>query len=267
MSLGDRMKLYERREAGRRCMPLLPICARIDGKRFSRWTEGLARPYDERLSNLMQGVTARLVRETQARIGYTQSDEISLVFHSETHAAQVFMDGRIQKLTSILASMTTAYFNAGLAELLPERAGQPAIFDCRVWTLPSREEAANAVLWRERDATKNAISMAARHYYSHSEIEGKTAKQQQELLFQAGVNFNDYPAFFKRGSFYARRERARPFSATELEQLPPRHDARENPDMVVVRHEIVRLDMPPFDKVTNRAAVIFDGADPELADT
>ena len=33
-ALGDRMKLYERMEAGRRCLPLLPICARIDGKRF-----------------------------------------------------------------------------------------------------------------------------------------------------------------------------------------------------------------------------------------
>ncbi len=258
------MKLYERRETGRRCMPLLPICARIDGKRFSKWTAGLARPYDERLSTLMQEVTATLVRETQARIGYTQSDEISLVFHSDSANSQVFMDGRIQKLTSILASMTTAYFNAGAATHLPERCEHPAVFDCRVWTLPSLEEAANTVLWRERDATQNAISMATRHYHSHAEVDGKTANEQQEMLFRAGGNFNDYPPFFKRGSFYARRESARPFTAEELEALPERHDARLNPELVVVRHAVVRLDMPPFDKVKNRAAVIFEGAEPRV---
>jgi hypothetical protein len=56
-ALGDRMKLYGRIEAGRRCLPLLPICARIDGKRFSRFTQGLERPYDQRLSRLMVDVT------------------------------------------------------------------------------------------------------------------------------------------------------------------------------------------------------------------
>ena len=265
MSLGDRMKLYERRETGRRCMPLLPICARIDGKRFSRWTAGLERPYDARLSALMQHVCAQLVRETQALVGYTQSDEISLVYQATSPDSQVFMDGRIQKLTSVLASMATAWFNAAVPEHLPERSAAPAIFDCRVWTLPSREEAANTFLWRERDATKNAVSMATRHYYSHAQVDGKTSAEQQELLFQAGVNFNDYPAFFKRGSFFARRRFERPFSPAELEQLPPRHAARTNPELQVARSEVQRLDVPPFDKVRNRVEFIFEGAVPEIA--
>lgn len=51
--LGQRMKVYEGRETGRRCMPQLPVCARIDGKRFSQWTKGLERPFDARLSHLM----------------------------------------------------------------------------------------------------------------------------------------------------------------------------------------------------------------------
>lgn len=259
------MKDYERQEAGRRCLPLLPICARIDGKRFSRWTSGLARPYDERLSALMRDVTHRLVLETQARVGYTQSDEITLVFYSSTTASQVFLDGRIQKLTSILASMATAWFNAGVGERIPERRDRPAVFDCRVWTVPTLDEAANALLWRERDATKNAISMAARCHYSHGELDGRTSGEQQELLFRAGINFNDYPAFFKRGTFFARRRVARPFSADELAALPERHEARRNPDLVVERTDVRALDMPPFDKVANRVAVLFEGADPSTA--
>lgn len=67
--LGDRMKLYEMAEAGRKCMPLLPIVARIDGRSFSRFTQGLERPFDRRLSGLMIETVKFLVRETGAACG------------------------------------------------------------------------------------------------------------------------------------------------------------------------------------------------------
>lgn len=264
-SLGDRMKGYEKIESGRRFLPLLPICARIDGKRFSRFTAGLQRPYDQRLSDLMVAVTRYLVEESQARVGYTQSDEISLLYCSDSHHDQVFLDGRVQKMTSILAAMATARFNALLAEYVPERAGKTALFDCRVWAVPNREEAANTFLWREQDATKNSISMAARHYYSHDELNNKTGAEMQEMLFRKGVNWNDYPAFFKRGTFVQRRLVRRPFTAEELAALPPLHNARKKPDLVIERGHIATLDMPPFGRVQNRVAVLFDGAQPELA--
>lgn len=77
--MGDRLKSYEGVEADRRGMPFLPLCIRLDGKGFSKWTAKLRRPFDERLSTLMKDVTKHLVAVTNARIGYTQSDEISLV--------------------------------------------------------------------------------------------------------------------------------------------------------------------------------------------
>jgi len=265
-SLGDRMKLYERVEAGRRLLPLLPICARIDGKRFSKFTAGLARPYDERLSRLMIDVTCYLVEHTAARVGYTQSDEISLLFCAETFDQQVFLDGRVQKMTSILASMATARFATLLGERIPERAGHLALFDARVWNLPNRDEAANVFLWREQDAAKNSIAMAARHYYPHAALDGKDGPAMHELLFQQGVNWNDYPAFFKRGTFVQRRTSARPFSADELAALPPRHAAHRDPGLLVERSEVRPLDLPPLGRVTNRVDVLFDGAAPALAD-
>jgi tRNA(His) guanylyltransferase len=261
--LGDRMKGYEAMEAGRRCMPLLPICARIDGKRFSRLTAGLARPYDERLSRLMTDVTRHLVETTNARVGYTQSDEISLLWHADGPGQQVFLDGRIQKLTSILASLATARFNAALAERISECGGQQAVFDCRVWTVPNRVEASNVFLWREQDASKNSISMAARHYYPHAEVDGKDAAAMHELLFAKGVNWNDYPEFFKRGSFVQRRVIRRLFRVEELAQLPERHEARRDPNLVVERHEVRVVEMPPFGRVRNRVEVLFDGAEPK----
>ncbi len=261
-AFGDRMKLYEKAEAGRRCLPLLPVCARIDGKRFKRFTRGMERPYDKRLTDIMIEVTHFLVAETDALMGYTQSDEISLVWYSADIKSQIFFDGRIQKMVSILAAMTSVRFNRLVAARFPDRAEREPIFDCRVWAVPTPVEAANVFLWRERDATKNSISMAARHYYSHNELHEKSGSEMQEMLFQKGVNWNDYPAFFKRGTFIQKRVVTRAFTAEELALLPEKHAARKNPDLVVERSEIRRLDMPPFGQVSNRVGVIFHGEEP-----
>lgn len=73
-ALGNRMKWYERRYTLHTLMPMIPIMVRIDGVSFSRFTRGLKKPYDERLSQLMIDTTKYLVAETGARCGYTQSD-------------------------------------------------------------------------------------------------------------------------------------------------------------------------------------------------
>lgn len=68
--LGDRMKRYERQETAQTFCPNTWLYVRIDGRGFSKFTKGLKRPYDERLSNLMVKTTEYLVSETNARVGY-----------------------------------------------------------------------------------------------------------------------------------------------------------------------------------------------------
>jgi tRNA(His) 5'-end guanylyltransferase len=264
-ALGDRMKMYEMAEAGRRLLPLLPAVARIDGRSFSSFTRGLRRPYDERLSHLMVDTVKYLVQETNAVCGYAQSDEITLVWYSPTLATQIFFDGRIQKMVSVLAGMTSSYFLYRLAVdrvLPPEYAARLPHFDCRVWSLPTLEEAANCLLWREWDATKNSISMAAQEHYSDRELLGKNSSEKQEMLFQKGVNWNDFPDLFKRGTFVQRRKVLRKFTTEEMDKLPPKHAARTNPDLVVERSEVAVIPMPPFTRVVNRVGVIFRGEEP-----
>lgn len=265
-ALGDRMKEYERVEAGRRAPPGLPILARLDGKAFHTFTKGLERPFDVRLHDLMDATTRHLVKESGALIGYTQSDEISLLFHAATPRSELFLGGRFQKLTSILASMATACFNRHLAQALPEKADKLALFDCRAWVVPSLEEAANTLLWRELDATKNSIAMAAQTKISHGDLQGKNTREMQELLLaRHGIDWNDYPARSQRGAWFHRIEITRAFTADELELLPPLHAARSNPDLQVVRHDIRPLAMPPFVRVKNRVGVIFHGEAPITA--
>lgn len=67
-SLGDRMKVYEYHETNRRFLPNLPIYARIDGHGFSRFTRGMQRPYDERMSRAMVATAGALVEKTHATL-------------------------------------------------------------------------------------------------------------------------------------------------------------------------------------------------------
>lgn len=264
-NFGDRMKDYECRETERRFMPLLPIYARIDGRCFSGFTAGLERPYDMRITRLMVETTKFLVEETHARIGYTQSDEISLVWLQDRYDSEPLFGGKIQKTVSVLAGMASAKF-AILAICAGEEMYDRAVkrvpgFDCRVFQLPNRTEAANAFLWREQDATKNAVSMAARSFFSHKSLHGKSGPEMQEMMFAEGQNFNDYPAFFKRGTFVRRVTVERPFTDEELARIPDKH--RPEPDVMVTRSEVAELDMPRFTTVTNREGVIFDGEPPK----
>jgi tRNA(His) guanylyltransferase len=263
---GTRMKEYEGVEAGRRFLPMLPVCARLDGKCFHNYTAHLPRPYDVRLHNCFVEVTRELVEETNAVMGYTQSDEITLCWYSPEYKSQIWFDGRIQKMCSVLASMCTAVFNreaemACINDTL-------AFFDCRVWQLPTLEEAANSFLFREQDATKNAISMAASSMFSHKQLMNKCGAEMQEMMFQQKkVNFNEYPAWFKRGTFIQRRHEMTKFSAEELDRLPAKHEARKNPDLMIERSKVKQVEMPKFSTVTNRVGVIFNGEDPKVATT
>lgn len=260
-NFGDRMKAYEAAETERHFMPMLPIYARIDGRCFSAFTRGMDRPYDEHMSEAMMATTATLVEKTHARMGYTQSDEISLVWLADNPKSDVFFSGKVQKTVSVLAALATAAFTRAILDSpLADLAGRMPHFDARAFSLPSRTEAANAFLWRELDATKNAVSMAARAYYSHKALHGKSGPEMQEMLFAKGINFNDYPAFFKRGTFLRRVTRERTMTEAERMVIPEKH--RPPADATFERSSVERVAMPRFSKVTNREAVIFDGAEP-----
>ena len=259
-SLGDRMKWYEKRYS-HQVMPMIPVLARVDGRSFSRFTRNLARPYDERLIQLMVGTTKFLVEETNACCGYTQSDEISLVWLTEDPNAELFFGGKLSKMISVVGSLATAWFNHNLADCLPEKAGQLPVFDNRVWEVPVMYEAANYFVWREQDATRNSVSMAARSVYSHNECHGKDSSELQEMLFQKDINWNDYPRHFKRGTYVRKRTVDRPFTPEELENLPLKHHARTNPELVVQRSVVMEEDFPPITQIVNREDVLLFGKD------
>lgn len=201
--IGDRMKGdYESRaqtHLPRRTHTLI----RIDGKAFHTYTRGLERPYDKRFMDDMAETTRYLCQEIQgARIGYTQSDEISvLVTDFATRQTQAWFDGNVQKIVSIAASLATAKFNA----IRTDRS-KLALFDARVFTIPQDLEVINYFLWRQRDAVRNSISMLAQAYFSAKQLHGKSTNAMQNMLWtEHGVNWNDEDPRFKRGTIVVPR--------------------------------------------------------------
>jgi tRNA(His) guanylyltransferase len=260
--LDDRCKGFELAEAGRRAMRGLPLLARLDGRAFHTFTRGLPRPFDPGMSRAMIETARYLVQEMLALVAYTQSDEITLAWYEPVASASTYaFDGRFQKLASVLAGMASARFIQLIAEHVPSKARETPHFDCRVWQVPTLTEATEVFVWREDDATKNSITMAALSCYSDREIDGKTSADKQELLFLKGINWNEYPAFFKRGTYLRRRSVERILSDEERARIPEPH--RPPPGAVVQRTQIAELEMPPIRRVSNAAAVLFEGAVPE----
>jgi len=206
MQLGDRIKLYEKAETSDKFMPLLPIYARIDGRSFSNFTRTMKKPFDMDMSIIMQEVTKYLVKETGACIGYTQSDEISLVYLQKSMESDVFFSGKKQKMVSVLSALATAKFIELALKAYPEECSKSLpVFDCRMFQVPSKIEAVNCFVWRNQDAVRNSISMAAYANFSHSALQGKSTNEKLDmLLIEKGINWNEYPKLFKEGTFFQR---------------------------------------------------------------
>lgn len=258
-TLGDRMKSYEALEANRKAMNTLPTICRLDGRAFHTFCRGMTKPFDINFIGLMNEVTAFLVDQLNATIGYVQSDEITLAFPIES----ILFDGRYQKINSIAAGLASSKFNQLLPQYFSNKADKLQVFDARCWQVPSKQEACNAFLWRENDATKNSISMLAQSKFSHSELQNKNTSQMHEMLFQKfNINWNDLPARLKRGSYFRKESIQTPVSEELAKTLTENN--LSVPEFVI-RSRVVEVDMPPFGTVVNKVEVVFDKAVPIVA--
>ncbi len=214
-SLGDRMKEYEgvpRTTLVRR----VPVMMRLDGKAFHTFTRGLPRPYCRSFHECMWEAAKYLCENIQgAQVAYVQSDEISILLTDYADIkTEAWYDYQVQKMASVAAAMCSVAFTRAYLKFMvfPEGAHEDPedmrdsfdslklpSFDCRVWNLP-KEEVVNCFIWRQQDATRNAIQMAGQSQFSHKELHGVNCDGIQEMLFsKCGINFNDYPVPQKRG--------------------------------------------------------------------
>lgn len=169
----------------------LPVVLRVDGKNFHAATKGLAKPFDHEFMSLMDDTAIRLCEQIQGAVfAYVQSDEISVLLHNYRRLnSGSWFDNEIQKMVSVGAGIASSFLTA---------AWKPVVFDARVFVLPEAE-VCNYFIWRQQDATRNSVQMAARAVYSHKQVYGKSNPEMQDMLMEKGINWNDYPIPCKRG--------------------------------------------------------------------
>jgi tRNA(His) 5'-end guanylyltransferase len=92
-----------------------------------------------------------------------------------------------------------------------------AFFDARVFVLPNEADVYSVLQWRSNDASRNSVSSVAQSLYSHKELHGKSNSDKQEMIFQKGINWNDYSYREKRGGTFTKSKIA--IHKTDDEQI------------------------------------------------
>ena len=221
-SLATRMKDYES-VSKTRLTRRTPVIIRIDGKAFHTFTKGMRRPFDYVLIETMRETTRYLCENIQGCVlGYTQSDEISLVLVDyKTFETSAWFDNEVQKICSVSASMATMafnkffrryvenlYYNTKVAMTdeeerkwyeLYESKFDIAMFDARCFNLP-KEEVTNCIYWRQLDAMRNSIQAVGQANFSQTQLNLKSCNDIKDMLKQKGINWDDFPTGLKRGS-------------------------------------------------------------------
>lgn len=228
--LGRRMKDFYETIPKTKLMRRTPVAIRIDGKAFHTFTRGMKRPFDSILIETMQQTMKYLCENIQGCVlGYTQSDEITLILIDyQKLTSSAWFDYEVQKMCSIAASMATMAFNKCFTDNVAEyyysiwddavedwnapeeeieycktlidAGDKSAMFDARCFNIP-KEEVANLIYWRQLDATRNSIQMVGQANFSHKELHSKScSKIQDMLMLEKNINWNDFPAYQKRGS-------------------------------------------------------------------
>lgn len=170
---------------------------RVDGRSFSRFTESrFDKPFDPRMSALMRTTAEALLVELGGLYAYTESDEISVLLARDFD----LFDRELEKLVSISAAIASSTFSLA--------AGERACFDSRVWVGVTDQRVVDYFLWRQADATRCALNgwcywtlrkEGQTVAQATAALEGQSVGWKNELLFQRGINFNELPAWQRRG--------------------------------------------------------------------
>jgi tRNA(His) guanylyltransferase len=195
-----KMRVYETAHDAT-VLPGMYMVARIDGRGFTRLTKEMhsfEAPFDERFRDYMIATTEHLMNcGFKVIYGYTQSDEISLLFDFHETA----FSRKHRKYNSILAGEASAKFSVLL--------GSVAAFDCRLCELPNAALVVDYFRWRNEDAHRNSLNAHCYWRLRQEGLSGTEASQRigklntaekNELLFSLGVNFNELPLWQKRGT-------------------------------------------------------------------
>jgi tRNA(His) 5'-end guanylyltransferase len=97
--------------------------------------------------------------------------------------------------------------------------------------------------------------MAASTYFSHKQLQGKTSLERKEMLLSKDIDWNEYPDFFKRGTYVQKYNVQIPLSEEEWNRIP--EDRRPIREALFTRTKIRTLSLPPLREVSNLVNMLY----------
>ncbi|CAD6441980.1 2bce7a3b-ae97-47a5-8157-f59ad4ff6d14 [Sclerotinia trifoliorum] len=190
------------------------IVVRIDGRGFHKFSDKYAfeKPNDRRALDLMNAAAKAVMMELpDIIIAYGISDEYSFVFHKSC----VLFERRSSKLVTTIVSTFTAYYVHLWSTYFPEPEMQLTAplpsFDGRAVQYPSVQNLRDYMSWRQVDCHINNLynttfwaliqkgGLDAK--IAEKELAGSLAADKNEILFSRfGINYNNEPEIYKKGS-------------------------------------------------------------------
>ncbi len=199
-NIEDRM-LYLRSLTDYKLMPNSYVMIMLDGRSFSSTIKKyFKKPFDDTFISIMNETAIYLCEQIQGcKFAYVQSDEISLVVTDfETPETDAFFKYRLEKITSLCASIATSKFNQLMTIEAFNRVDKESFtksdiinvietmrlhqFDCKAWNVPSYNDVYTWFLFRQSDCLRNSKQQTARTYLTHKECTGKKVDELINIL-------------------------------------------------------------------------------------
>ncbi|KAF2277826.1 Thg1-domain-containing protein [Westerdykella ornata] len=225
------------------------IVIRIDGRGFTKFTAryNFTKPNDRRALDLMNAAAEAVMKELpDLCLAYGNSDEYSFVFHKDC----VLFERRASKLTTTIVSTFSAYYIYLWPNYFEEPLTPPLpSFDGRAVCYPSDRNLRDYMSWRQVDCHINNLynttfwALVKRGGLdpraAEQELSGTVSSDKNEILFSRfGINYNNEPEIFKKGSvmyrdFFPPSAEPSPLPQTVAQSTPPLSHPR--PQRAIVR--------------------------------
>ena len=233
MSLKDKCKFYQKRR-DYKVDENAYIIVHIDGRSFSKMIKNkFEKPFDKNFINMMDKTAIYACENVQGvKLAYVQSDEITLLIKKPNFESDIFFGGRLCKMQSIIASIVTSKFNQLLLKYnISKNSYSNTLedcdttlynvkdvldyidvqklcqFDCKVWDVPTENDAITWFLFRNIDCIRNSKQQTAQSYLPHKLLLNKSADEQIKLLYEKeGIDWSKFNENLKYGRIITREK-------------------------------------------------------------
>lgn len=232
---------------------LLPGCwgvVRLDGRGFTNFAKAhdFVKPNDVNALRLCNAAAAKVLESFDEHLSfaYGQSDEYSFILRRDS----TLFSRRESKILSTIVSLFSSTYVALWPKFMPAALHDIPSFDGRVVLYPTTKHLRDYLRWRQADVHVNNLFNTA--FWAIVKGDGKTtreaeqllkgslSKDKHELLFsQFGINYNDEPEMFRKGSFLTKAchlNTSDSFEYVHGSLTPSRHQSH----IVVIHTDIIR---------------------------